>query len=473
MSSLCPEPKFDVLATTADQLRERLDEGSINSVQIVELYLHQIQRHNTQGAKCRAVISTPPRIQLISWAASLDQERQQGRLRGPLHGIPILLKDIFATDVSLGMPTTAGSYALFDACSSGNCDVVNNLIKSGLIIMGKTNMTTPQGSSTGSAVSVACGFAPVALGHETTGSLVSPSAVAGLYALKLTPGSTSLRGVLSLTPFFDTVGAMGKSALDVALACDALSGRKETTPSLASQVASANLSEMAIGFLDIEKWRLPAEAQNSDPAYYAETAEEYWLAKQSLQSNGAKVIDIDIEEPGNVTVGDTNIGELMYTIINQEAKSGIDRFLQFFEYSKVRTLNDLVIFNDEHADVEFDKGPLIEASRPGEDQTARLESCKKWAATEGIDKAVSQHGVDMVVCSSDSFFAAISVAASYPMSTMPLGYVSSSGRPYGLQAIAQANAEGKLVKLMAAWESIRPSRRVPDLEACEKARATW
>jgi amidase len=83
---------FDVLATTADQLRERLDEGSINSVQIVELYLHQIQRHNTQGAKCRAVISTPPRIQLISWAASLDQERQQGRLRGPLHGIPILLK---------------------------------------------------------------------------------------------------------------------------------------------------------------------------------------------------------------------------------------------------------------------------------------------------------------------------------------------------------------------------------------------
>jgi len=109
-------------------------------------------------------------------------------------------------------------------------------------------------------------------------------------------------------------------------------------------------------------------------------AEEYRLAKQSLQSNGAKCIDIDIEEPEHVTVGDTNIGELMYTIISgllsltprggkmnlltylsglqdQEAKSDIDRFLQFFEYSKVRTLNDLVKFNDEHADVEFDKGP--------------------------------------------------------------------------------------------------------------------
>lgn len=92
MVSPPPEPTFDALVTTADQLRERLNEGSINSVQIVDLYLHQIQRHNTQGAKCRAVISTPPRSQLISWAARLDQERQQGRLRGPLHGIPILLK---------------------------------------------------------------------------------------------------------------------------------------------------------------------------------------------------------------------------------------------------------------------------------------------------------------------------------------------------------------------------------------------
>lgn len=129
---------------------------------------------------------------------------------------------------------------------------------------------TPQGSSTGSAVGVACGFAPLALGHETTGSLVSPSAVAGLYALKLTPGSTSLRGVLALTPYFDTVGAMGKSAVDVALACDALLARRET-PSLASLAASADLSGMTIGFLDIEKWRLPAEAQNPDPTYYEKT----------------------------------------------------------------------------------------------------------------------------------------------------------------------------------------------------------
>lgn len=140
---------FDALATTADQLRQRLEEGSINSVQIVELYLHQIQRHNTQGEKCRAVIAMPPSIQLISWAAKLDQERQQGSLRGPLHGIPILLKvrtyqehsdlslrpinkskfwqDVFFTDVSLGMPTTLGSYTLLDACPSGNCDVVNNV----------------------------------------------------------------------------------------------------------------------------------------------------------------------------------------------------------------------------------------------------------------------------------------------------------------------------------------------------------
>lgn len=139
---------------------------------------------------------------------------------------------------------------------------------------------------------MACGFAPLALGHETTGSLVSPSAVAGLYALKLTPGSTSLRGVLALTPYFDTIGAMGKSALGVALACDALLARKET-PTLASMAATANLSEMTIGFLDIERWRLPAEAQNPDPDYYEETVcslttrlREVFIAEFDIQGEG-------------------------------------------------------------------------------------------------------------------------------------------------------------------------------------------
>lgn len=114
------------------------------------------------------------------------------------------------------------------------------------------------------------------------------------------------------------------------------------------------------------------------------------------------------------------------------------------------------------------------------------ENCRRWAATEGIDKAVAEHGVDVVVCSSDSYFAGVSVGArkfshncarlrqtdtiDYPMAGVPLGYVESSGRPYGLQVVARANEEEKLVKFMAAWESISPPRRVPDLLACEKAR---
>lgn len=149
------EAVFDVLSTTASDLCKRLDAGSINSVQIVETYLAQIAKHNTAGAKCRAVISIPPTTSLISQASRLDKERAEGRVRGPLHGIPMLLKvsnsdcptqsksllkyrkDVFATDISLGMPTTAGSCALMDSRPAGNADVVNDVIASAM--MGESN----------------------------------------------------------------------------------------------------------------------------------------------------------------------------------------------------------------------------------------------------------------------------------------------------------------------------------------------
>ncbi|CAM1505655.1 Fc.00g112920.m01.CDS01 [Cosmosporella sp. VM-42] len=518
MSSLNPPPLFDVLTTTADDLRLLLDKGTINSVQVVESYLSQIESHNIKGAKCRAIISTPPRFQLVAWAARLDKERQEGKLRGPLHGIPILLKDAFATDASLGMPTTLGSYALWDSSPAGNCQVVDNLINHGLIILGKANMTellgnkgvsgwsavggmcqpayiptgykigekprgesTPAGSSTGSAVGVACGFAPIALGTETSGSIVSPTAAAALYALKLTPDSVPMKGVFHLTASFDAVGAIGKTSLDVALACDALLPSKDGM-NLGSVAASVELGDVCVGFLDIEKWRLPAHTQVNDPRYFEQTAREYQAAKEKLHEHGVKVVDAYLTPPEDFMIGDTNVDDLMDIIIKHQGKNGSERFLKDLEFSKVRTLEDVVKFNNDHSDVEFDKDycpnqdyiiKLIKESRPDEEMAEWVEQCKRWAATEGIDKVVSEHGVDVVVCCSDSYYAGVSVAARYPMAAVPLGYIESSGRPYGLQAIAPAHEEWKLVKFMAAWERVFPPRRLPDMDACAKARATW
>ncbi|KAL6353553.1 hypothetical protein LRP88_14049 [Fusarium phalaenopsidis] len=423
-----PPPLFDVLTTTADDLRKRFEAGTITSLEIVESYLSHIEAHNTTGAKCRAIISIPPRFQLIAWVAQLDEERRRGDVKGPLHGIPILLKDNIATDTSLGMPTTVGSYALWDSCPAGNGPVVENLINCGLIILGKANMTTPAGSSTGSAVGVASGFAPISVGTETSGSMVSPAAVAALYALKLTPSSIPMTGVMELTACFDTPGAFGKSALDVALACDALLASHSGT-SLASSVSSMRLEDVSVAFVDIEKWRLPAGTQVDDPKYFEQTAREYQQAKDTLRQSGVKVVDAYIIPPEEYMIGDTNVDDLMDKIIRCQGKNGIERYLKALKFSKVRTLEQILQFNEDHAEVELDKGycpnqgglsGLVTESKPDEEVSEWPEECKRWAATEGIDKVTSEQGVAVVVCCSDSYFAGVSVAARECNTSPPL-----------------------------------------------------
>ncbi|KAF4513450.1 hypothetical protein G6O67_000720 [Ophiocordyceps sinensis] len=428
---------FDVLTTTADDLRKLLEKGSVTRVRIVESYLSHIKAHNIRGAKCRAIISTGPRFQLIAQAAVLDEERQHGKT----------------------WTEAIHPYWVQDRGQAPGGD----------------------GSSTGSAVGVACGFAPIALGTETSGSIVSPSAVAALYALKLTPGSVPLTGIMEVTACFDTVGGMGKTPLDVALTSDALLGSAEGA-SLASVASSVEFGRVSVGFVDIEKWRLPAGTQEDDPEYLQQTAREYQAAKDELRKNGVKVVDVYIIPPEAYMIGDTNVDDLTDSIIRQQAKAGFERYLKALKFSKVRSLEEVIEFNQAHANVEFNNDycpnqdglvGILKASRPDQDAARSLEHCKRWAATEGIDKAISEHGVDVVVCCSDSYFAGVSVASRYPMAAVPLGYIKSSGRPYGLQAIAPAHQEKKLVAFMAAWERIFPPRRVPDLDACAKARADW
>ncbi|KAI8723213.1 Amidase domain-containing protein [Fusarium sp. LHS14.1] len=527
-----PPPLFDLLTDTADDVVKSLESGSITSRQVVESYLSQIETHNLRGAKCRAVLCVNERRCLMEEADRLDEQRRRGDLRGPLHGVPILLKDNIAT-VASGLPTTAGSSSLLFSYET-NAPVVKNLIERGLIIIGKANMTefmgmkgvggwsalggmcqpaynptgykigekprgetvsaldkaafisltsylqTPGGSSTGSAVGVACGFAPISVGTETSGSIVTPAAASALYALKVTPGSVSMEGVMQLTDCFDTLGTFGKSALDVALGCDALATSSKSS-SLASCVSSMKFENISVGFVDIEKWRLPAGTQDDDPKYFEQTAREYQQAKDMLRQSGVKVVDVYITPPEEYMVGDRNVNELMRKIIRCQGKNGIERYLKGLRFAKIKTLEDVIRKHKEFSGWEFEDGmryctdqagleALLAESRPDNEVLEWLEQCKRWAATEGIDKVTSEKGVNVVVCCSDSYFAGVSVAARYPMAAVPLGYNESSGRLYGLQAIAQAYQEAKLVKFMTACECVFPRRRVPDLEACKKAR---
>jgi len=282
---------FDVLTTTAVDLQRLLRENKISSVQIVESYLAQVKQHD---AELRCFISVAPRETLLRAAASLDGERMQGKTRGALHGIPIVLKDNFVTAMELGMGTTAGSWALVGAKATANSAVAQKLLDAGLLILGKTNMTefagmkmtmispgwspvggqtvspytgpiiqgetllghsAPGGSSTGSAVAVAAGFSPLALGTETIGSIITPASRAALYALKPTVGVQNSAGMYSLTDFYDSPGPMAKCAADVLALTEVLLGRSFAR----SALDPGSWDGLSVGFLDPSIWRM-AEA---------------------------------------------------------------------------------------------------------------------------------------------------------------------------------------------------------------------
>lgn len=254
---------FDTLNASATSLSRLLRAGNLTSVELVDIYLAQIERHNRKGRQLRAIISTAPRYHLFAIARRLDDERRAGKVRGPLHGLPVVVKDNIATDALVNqLDTTVGSYAFVGAKPRKAATVVERLTAKGLIVLGKANLselcglkspemmpgwsavggqtqspfvarrlekgcliwdhTAPGGSSAGSAVAVAAGFAPLAIGTDTVGSLITPANRAALYALKPTVGEVPMDGVFALSRSFDAVGGMAKSASDLTFLMDAV-----------------------------------------------------------------------------------------------------------------------------------------------------------------------------------------------------------------------------------------------------------
>ena len=245
----------DLLTVTATQLQDRLQAGTITSARLVALYLQQIEKHNRDGLNLRAIISTASPKDLHDRAQSLDAERGHKKNLGPMHGIPIIVKDSILTP-SLGMDTTCGSYALKGVSATQDATIIERLQAAGMLVIAKTNLSewsnmkqalmtagwsalggqtqspyvrggvrkdaiflghsTPCGSSSGSGAGVAAGFAPVSVGTESDGSLVQPATRAGLYSLKATTGSVNMTGCQASASWVATCGPMAKSVEDLA-----------------------------------------------------------------------------------------------------------------------------------------------------------------------------------------------------------------------------------------------------------------
>ncbi|KAJ8132506.1 hypothetical protein O1611_g1116 [Lasiodiplodia mahajangana] len=479
--------------------------GSLSIPGLVDACLLQVEKYNPS---LRALLYTAPRQNLLQIAAEREQEWQTGKGRGPLHGIPIILKDNINTDPSLGMPTTAGSLALLDARPRKNAALVDLLVDAGAIILGKANLSefmnckgrgmmagwsavggqcvsayveggikpgdkyaghsSPGGSSTGSAVGVSAGFAPVAIGAETSGSLVEPATRAALYTLKPTIHLISQQGLVPVAHTFDSAGPMTKSSYDLAVIMDVLAplnGEQSYTEALKS-----SWSELRIGALHPAKWRKDAEACEPNPGANAQMDEEILSAYRTISSHCAKFVeDLELTEPDMRVDGTDAFG----VVNNADYKADLTAYLQDLEFSHIRSIQQLIDFNKEHHDQELPthhpRQDVLEmvVNYPVSVMDAKYKKCLEHlqlvARDQGIEYALRKNNVDVIIGPADSELASIAAAAGYPIATMPLSYLKLNGRPFGVVALASANEEKKLIQTMSAWESTFPDARRPPI----------
>jgi amidase len=494
--------RFDVEERALAELHTELAAGRISSADLVALYLERIERIDRAGPRLTSVIELNP--DALEIARALDAERTARGERGPLHGMPILLKDNI--DTHDRMQTSAGSLALLGSAPDNDAFIVQRLRAAGAVILGKTNLSewanirssasssgwsarggltrnphaldrSASGSSSGSAVAVAASLCAAAVGTETDGSIISPSSVCGIVGLKPTVGLLSRSGIVPIAHSQDTAGPMARSVRDCALLLTAMTG---VDPRDAAMLGAPGTPVDYLAALDekaLNGARLGVVRQFF--AFHEASDRVFASMLSALESAGAVLVD-PVTIPAIETISDAELTVLLY-----ELKADLNAYLQGRRNVPVRTLAEVIAFNDANAAREMPwfgqdlflkaeaKGPLTDA-----DYLKARELCLRIAATEGIDAQMSKHKLDALIAPSggpawrsdrvlgDHFVGGNSTTpaavAGTPSITVPAGAVH--GLPIGLSFFAQAWGEPRLLGLAYAFERatrarVRPSYR--------------
>jgi amidase len=495
--------RFDIEEVSLADLQAALAAGRISSVDLVTLYLDRIGRIDHAGPRLASVIELNP--DALAIARALDAERASGAVRGPLHGIPLLIKDNI--DTHDRMQTTAGSLALVGSAPLEDAFVVQRLRRAGVVILGKTNLSewanirssasmsgwsgrggltrnphaldrSASGSSSGSAVAVAASLCAAAVGTETDGSIISPSSVCGLVGLKPTLGLVSRSGIVPIAHSQDTAGPMARSVRDCALLLTAMTGADPRDAAMNAAVPPASIDYTAS--LDagaLKGARLGVVRQFF--GFHEASDKVFESALQALQAAGAVLVD-PVALPALESIGDAELSVLLY-----ELKADLNAYLRGRPGAPVRTLADVIAFNDAHAASEmpwFGQDLFIKAEAKGPlTDTDYLDAralCLRVASTEGIQAQMRAHRLDALIAPSggpawrsdrvlgDHFVGGNSTTpaavAGTPSITVPAGAVQ--GLPVGLSFFAEAWSEPRLLSLAYSFEQamharIRPSYR--------------
>ena len=499
--AIAPAP-FELEEATIAQLQEGLKGGKYTSRRLCQLYLARIDDIDRRGA-LRSMIETNP--DALALADAADAERQAGRVRGPLHGIPVVIKDNIATGDK--MKTTAGSLALADRPAPRDATVARRLRDAGAILLGKTNLSewanfrsthsvsgwsgrgglcrnpyaldrNPCGSSSGTGAAISANLAAVGVGTETDGSIVCPSSANSLVGIKPTLGLVSRRGIVPIAHSQDTAGPMARTVADAAALLSVLAGTDPEDPA----TAAAHVESDYTKFLDPDGLR-GARIGVARAKFFGYSASADRLVEAAIdvmKRAGAVIVDpADIPHAGEYD-------DAEFTVLLYEFKADLNAYLAGLgDQAPNKTLADLIAFNDRTRDRELpyfgqeiftmaqEKGPLSDDA-----YVEALAHCRRLSRTEGLDVVFAKEKLDAIVAptgsppwttdlvNGDHFLGASSTPAAvsgYPSVSLPVGYVH--GLPVGMSFIGTAWSEPALIRLAYAYEQAARPRRAPRFPA--------
>ena len=489
---------FDPVEQSVASLQRALAAGALNSEGLSAAYLERIARYDHAGPLHRSVLSVNP--DALAQARALDLERKAGKLRGPLHGVPMLLKDNIETSDRIA--TTAGSLALAHSTHATDAPLAARLRAAGVVILGKTNLSewanfrstqsssgwsavggqtgnayaserNPSGSSSGSAVAAAASFCAVAIGTETNGSILSPSSLNGLVGLKPTKGLVSGKGIVPISPRQDTAGPMGRCVNDVAAVLAAIAEQPVGFGAYGSDLEAFRLRGVRIGVMPLSKSAHPAA-----PKLLAE-------ARAVLAQEDAVLIDL--KPPGSFE----ELGEPEFESLLYEFKASLNEYLAGLDPALVpcRTLADLIAFNQAHATEELGtfgqeifelaqaKGPLSDSA-----YQQALATLNRAADRDGLAALLAGQHVDVLIGLGNGpaeridpvwgdrrgdgnwpVIASAAAIAGYPSLTVPAGMIR--GLPVGLTVVGPRLQDGLLLQVARAFERAGGMRVPPKLGA--------
>ena len=466
---------LDLQTASFQDLAAAMAAGALTSAALTRVYLERIAAYDTQTNAIREL-----NPQAESDAEQLDRERAAGALRGPLHGLPLLLKDNIGT---AGMPTTAGSLALAGSVPFEDSCVAARLRAAGAVLLGKTNLSEfanwmdesmpngysslggqvrsayglgdPSGSSSGSAVAASLALAAGTVGSETSGSILSPSDVNGLVGVKPTRGLVSRGGMIPLAEGFDTPGPMTRSVADAAALLTAMAGTDARDPATADADSYVTDYVAALDEATLTGVRLGYQPGDGES-----------LSDQQQQVYEAALADL--RRLGAVLVATTALaavdqaGEL--ALIPNDFKAHLDHYLSHeipVPASGVCSLADVIAFNDRHPEqVRYGQGLLRQsADSPGDRQLAARQSLDlRTEVADRVDAVLAADGLAAIV-TAGSTCAHVGAAAGYPSVIVPAGLVDGV-TPMGLSFLGTAWSEAALLRYAAAYEA-GSRRRVP------------